>query len=80
MNTVVDDYNEIRPWLDKEMGQFGLIGGPVLNIGMGLDGSGNGLSISDQESNGNSTQRDEGTPRIQAHAKCLLLECGLYHR
>jgi len=38
MNTIVDEYNEIRPSLDKDMGQFGLVSGPVLNLGMGLDG------------------------------------------
>ena len=72
MNTVVDDYNEIRPWLDKEMGQFGLIGGPVLNIGMGLDGFWMDLKMAFRSQ----TKKATGTPPsgMKGHREFKLMQ------
>jgi len=38
LNAIMDEYNEIRPWLDKDMGQFGFVDGMILNAGVGYEG------------------------------------------
>lgn len=38
LNTITDEYNEIRPWLDSKMGNFSLVDGFIMNVGASYQG------------------------------------------